>query len=511
MKHFSILSFFLFIVTISFAQNVGIGTTVPQTLLHVNSISGNSIIRSETNIAAAQAGLELKTGANPFDFLELRKWISGSTGTVAGISLNGLSTITTGNNTNAGLLIGTKPAQPIYFTTNTIERMRIDEAGNIGIGTVPVSTNKLSVVTADGNTAIEAKNNRILPPGSGYISSIMGLVSNNSLNGAGVVGQATTALGSTSQIVPGMYGVIGTAIEQGYGIGAFGVGGAGGIYAKVILGSGIALRTFGPLLLEGIGAAPGSVLTSDAVGNATWQSLAGSHNHFGEYWTGNSNFSGLTVKNTSPLTGGIGIFGISEGPGFGIEGLSTNDLGIGIVGSVSHGEPGYPSIETNSGVAANNTTGNGLYATSYTGYAIKAHKQNSSSPVTGPVVLFLNAKTTNTSPVLVIQNAASNPTALELNNGYIKVSGTNKMAFVHTTNAGNITSNTSTLSYPNAAATDMLFVTHNYSPVNTYFNYNYGVYWTGAAWAIFIEKNSILDPSIPMSVNINFNVMVIKQ
>ena len=271
--------------------------------------------------------------------------------------------------------------------------------------------------------------------------------------------------------------------------------------------TGYALETVGRISMTETGAAAGSVLTSDAFGAATWQSLAGSHNHFGEYWTGNSNFAGLAVKNTSPLTGKIGLFGISEGPqGFGVEGLSTDDFGVGVIGAVSHGEPSFPGVETNSGVAAKNTTGNGLYAISWTGYAIKAVKPNSAVPVTGPVALFVNAKTTNTSPILVLQNAATNPTALELNNGYIKVSGTNRMAFVHTTNAGNITNNISTLNYPNATATDMLFVTHNYSPVNTYFNYNYGVYWNGAAWNIYIEAFTT-----PMPVNINFNVMVIKQ
>lgn len=256
-----------------------------------------------------------------------------------------------------------------------------------------------------------------------------------------------------------------------------------------------------------LNAGAGKILISDAAGNAGWQNIAGTHDHFNEYWTGNSNFAGLTVRNTSTLNNKLGILGISDGPGsYGVYGLSTDDLGIGVIGSVSHGEPLTPGIESNSAVAAENTTGNGLYATSFTGYAIKARKQNSGSTVTGPVVLFTNEKTTNTSPVLLIQNGATNPTSLELNNGYIKVSGANKMAFVHTTNAGNVSSNISTLNYLNAAATDMLFVTHNYSPVNTYFNYNYGVYWNGTAWAIYIES-----PATPMPVNINFNVMVIKQ
>ena len=117
-----------------FAQNVGIGTNTPQTKLHVNNTASQAVIRVETSASSAEAALELKTNTGSFDFLELRKWMPGSTGTIAGVPLDNLSTITTGVSAG-GLLMGTKPAQPLYFTTNNLERMRITSAGNIGIGT----------------------------------------------------------------------------------------------------------------------------------------------------------------------------------------------------------------------------------------------------------------------------------------------------------------------------------------------------------------------------------------
>ena len=132
--------------------------------------------------------------------------------------------------------------------------------------------------------------------------------------------------------------------------------------------------------------------------------------------------------------------------------------------------------------------------------------RNTSFELLSERVWFVETLTKATETRTKATNGATNPTALELNNGYIKVSGTNKTAFIHITTLGNISNNISFVSYPNAASTDMLFVTHNYSSVNTYFNYNYGVYWNGSVWSIYIEA-----PATPMPVNINFNVMVIKQ
>jgi hypothetical protein len=488
--------------TITVAQNVGIGTSTPLTKLHIINPGAATILRVESNATSLEAGLELKSGALAYDFLELRKWPTSSGGSVAGISLAGLSSITTGTHSTGGLLIGTKPAQPIYFTTDNIERMQIGYTGQVGIGTAPTA-NMLSVVSNSGD-GISGRSYFSPLPGN-YVSGVRGDVDNTSLNAAGITGNTHNAGGISTGIVGGMYGVVGTAIEQGFGIGAFGATGAGGIYSHVFSGTGKALRTFGALQFEGIGAAVGNVLTSDASGNATWQSITGTHNHFSETWSGDA-FAGLVINNNRIAIGGIGLFASSTGPaGVGLQGTSTATFGTGVLGMVTHGEGSYPSYEPNSAVVGITTTGNAFYGISQTGYVLKAEKINNASS-TGPIALFANYKTTNASPVVTILNNATNPTSLELNNGFIKVSGTNKMAFVHTTTAGNINGNISVLSYANAAATDMVFVTHNYSPVNTYFNYNYGVYWTGIAWSIYIET-----PATPMPININFNVMVIKQ
>jgi hypothetical protein len=271
-------------------------------------------------------------------------------------------------------------------------------------------------------------------------------------------------------------------------------------------GTGFALSTSGPVMMNGIGEGNGKVLTSDASGNASWQNITGSHNHFGETWTGDA-LAGLIISNTRSTAGGFGLYGYSGGPsGVGVQGSSDNATGVGVLASVTHGEASFPPHESNSALVGINTTGNGLYATSFTGYSIKAVKQNF-APVSGTVALFANYKTTGTEPVVFIQNLSTNPTALELNNGYLKVSGTNKTAFTVVATAGNSSGHILTLSYPNQAATDILLVTHNYNPpaiLTNYLSSPYSVYWNGTSWTIY------LDDFAPI-LNKSFNVMVIKQ
>lgn len=502
------LAFILSLLNIYFfaeAQNIGIGTTTPQTLLHVNSTTSGTIIRAETNFASAEAGLELKTaGAGPFDFLEFRKWIAGSSGSIAGgINLDGLSTITTGSNSTAGLLIGTKPFQPVYFTTGNIERMRIRPDGRIVMGDPAITTfGKLNIFAQGNDHSIYSFNSTT----TGSVTNIQSAIS--APDGAALLATSYTA-SLTSPLEAGRFAIAAQSGSGGYSIGAFTIGGTA-IRAKLTSGTGYALSTSGPLRLNEISEGAGKVLTSDAVGNATWQSITGNHDHFGASWSGNAATPGLSVYNNSASDIAVGIFGISNGPfGIGVQGSSNDPLGFGVVGILSHGNP-YPPLEGNSAMVGINNSGNGIYAASMSGYAIKAVKDNFAS-ATGSVAFFRNGKTTNTAPVILIQNAATNPVALELNNGYLKVSGANKTAYVHTTSAANISGHISYLNYPNAAVSDMVFVTHTYSPANTYFNYNYGVYWNGLQWSIYIEKNGVFDPSTPMPVNINFNVLVIKQ
>ena len=99
-------------------------------------------------------------------------------------------------------------------------------------------------------------------------------------------------------------------------------------------------------------------------------------------------------------------------------------------------------------------------------------------------------------------------TLLHLNEGFIKVSGTNKTAFTATGTAENTSAHILTLNYANQSATDILLVTHNYNPGGvggSYHNNPVGVYWTGSAWTIFSE-----DTTTPM-LGKSFNVLVIKQ
>ena len=97
---------------------------------------------------------------------------------------------------------------------------------------------------------------------------------------------------------------------------------------------------------------------------------------------------------------------------------------------------------------------------------------------------------------------------LELNNGFVKVSGANKTAFTVTATAGNSSGYILNLSYADQAQTDILIVAHNFNPPGiaaSYHNYNVGVYWNGSNWTIYNEN-----ATTPI-LGVSFNVLVIKQ
>lgn len=88
-------------------------------------------------------------------------------------------------------------------------------------------------------------------------------------------------------------------------------------------------------------------------------------------------------------------------------------------------------------------------------------------------------------------------TSLELNNGTIKVSGTNKPVFVHTTNAGNNTFNYTTIDHPflNNNPNAMLLVTHQFN--GNYLVGGIGVWYNNITnrWTIYLENNGLTMPN----------------
>ena len=215
------------------------------------------------------------------------------------------------------------------------------------------------------------------------------------------------------------------------------------------------------------------------------QSTSGSGIYAGN--NSSTNATGLFVNSNSlgtsgrfEGTNGSGVFSVMTGTGFGIV------------------------SQTNSGTAGdfNSTSGTAVNAFTTSGIAVSAGNSSASAPVGQ----FVNLSGGTALSAIAI-------TALDIAGG-IKVSGaaSTRAAFKITTNTGgggNTTANVLTI--PNTTLAnninDILIVTHNYSPNNTYLNKAYGVFWSAITntWNIYLEDIST------MPNNISFNVLVIKQ
>lgn len=146
----------------------------------------------------------------------------------------------------------------------------------------------LFTLTNSGNTSTSGAFEGVTNSTAGNAFAVTGTVSSTSPGGfsAGVrgVNKGTGGLGIGvwgSQDGSG-WGVYGTAnggigvngsANSGIGVNGTSNSGTGGRFTTT---SGLALHTTGAVRMEGIGAAANRVLTSDAAGNATWQSVASS-------------------------------------------------------------------------------------------------------------------------------------------------------------------------------------------------------------------------------------------
>jgi hypothetical protein len=307
--------------------------------------------------------------------------------------------------------------------------------------------------------------------------------------------------------------VAGNATSTGYG--GYFTSTSG--YALITGTGNVGIGTFGPsqkldidgqIRIRGGSPALGKVLTSAADGTAFWEATSlPTHNHFGEQWVGNTASNGLRVENSNNTNNSAtGLRGSMIGGGTaqntGVEGLTDSEYGTGVLGinlsSTSHGLP-----TLNSGVSGLSGTGSGVYGNSVSGPSIYGRKTTTTS--IGNVGLFENNSQTNPDATVLISNAYSNPTALELKNGYLKVSGTNKTAFIITAGTGStIFGNRVRFSYSGMSSTDILIVNHQF--VTNYIGAVGNWYDTLTnQWSIFREDQ------VAMPAGEKFTVLVIKQ
>lgn len=612
MKRFSFCILLILVARVSISQNVGIGTTLPEYSLHLKKITGESSLGINAAGTASQALLNLSID-NRIDgnSLFLVKYRPGFAGTAAGIAKSNLSWI--GADVLGGpLLISTNQSSHIHFATNSTERMRITSTGQVGINTTNPLTGWLHVETTDLTPAIYASSGTFTGTAFAIESQIKGNI------GAAVLG--TTAPGGVySAFTSATYGVVGSTGASGYGVGAYAAAGGTALKAAILTGVGTAIFSQGNLQFTGIGEAANRVLTTDASGNATWQSLPVGASSWGVNGTHiySNNTGNVGIKTTTPsalLTinnaSGVDAFQINHPGGLGritkidanrqlyhegdlwvhsAYGLirlgysnqgwffgttnggqdlqlfshSTSDLSTsrvnrmyidGITGNIGINIGYNPAVYGKLIVDRNNdmngaltgyfgsvtglnssaTDGSGVYGISYaprTGaqsYAGVSGSNQSTGTDRFGVIGSSNGTTVgsvysagvggygdygvlgysqSTTGAGMIAQHSSGKTALEVNNGFIKVSGTNKTAFKHTTALTNIVNNWSDITYDSPGINDIVIVTHNYTPNGTYLNKTYGVFWNlnTNKWAVYLEDISA------MPINITFNVIVIKQ
>jgi hypothetical protein len=227
-------------------------------------------------------------------------------------------------------------------------------------------------------------------------------------------------------------------------------------------GSGIAIRG-----VSSIAAGNATAIQGEASSTATGNTTAGVSGIIGKITTTSPGgySAGVRGINNGTSANGIGVVGYHAGSGWGVYGETVS--GIGVIGYTS--------------------------TTSGTTYGVAAQ-------IASPSGAAVIAKYTGSGAGI----------AMQLDNGAIKVSGTNKAAFIHTATAGNSTSNYTTIDnvLTNGDPNAILIVTPNL--VNSvYNNFPIGVWYnTGTSkWTIFNQAGG----GNPIPNNSAYNILVIKQ
>jgi hypothetical protein len=289
----------------------------------------------------------------------------------------------------------------------------------------------------------------------GYSATGFGVLGSSGGTSTGVKGTSTSGSGLEGVSTSG-YGVSGISTSN-YALYGF-AGSNHALYAEINGGTVAAAR----------------IVNNNGTGNAIYANNNSSTNAAGRFVNNNVNGDASRFE----VTNGTGVFANATGTGNGVDGEANSGYG------------GYFRSVSGTGLAAISSSSYGIYA------------ENSSATI--PVALFANISGGTGLEVIA-------STALKLT-GAIKVAGgSSAPAFKITTNtAGGGNTSGNVLKIPNTTlannANDILLVTHNYSPTNTYLNKAHGVFWDGTNWNIYLE-----DFLSAMPNNIVFNVLVIKQ
>ncbi|MFZ1561387.1 MAG: hypothetical protein WAT37_15750, partial [Saprospiraceae bacterium] len=242
------------------------------------------------------------------------------------------------------------------------------------------------------------------------------------------------------------------------------------------------LEILGQIRIAGGNPGAGKVLTSSSTGFASWETPAGFSLPISLAWSGSDNPFNLTS------------FGPSLAAKFEIVNSSST---ANAVEMSTAGRNRAAKFDITNPTNTEATIGSATNGLGQAGWFEVSNPSNSNA-----AMVATTAGTTGTA-LKVSRTSATPGNALEINNGYIKVNGTNKTAFVHT-----VASNTvySPISYPGANATDILSVTPVWNGTN--FTAPWAIWWnpTQNRWEVFSQNLTTQIPS-----GMKFNIFVIKQ
>ncbi len=253
----------LFIFTTSTSQNVGIGTTNPESLLQVE---GDVFVNS------SKGGFKLGYPGLNANFWKF-------------VTIDGGSNLRFSSTKDNG-----EQRFPYWFGQSGKMGINLDTTANIypQYALHVAAINKYAIYGVTKKFASDTvagvygfvESTSPIP----FSAGVRGESNSSNTNGIGVLGiQKGSGWGvagfarTGSTFGAGVYGAIGAPIAEGTGLAGYGVlgenfniGGFAGAFKNRTVG-GHALFTDGSITLKNIGEGAGKVLTSDATGNATWQ------------------------------------------------------------------------------------------------------------------------------------------------------------------------------------------------------------------------------------------------